>query len=44
MWTVPDFSVERYRSRLEDLHGQIEQDGVFRSTMSRTLFEARRPT
>ena len=44
IWTVPDFSVERYRHRLEALHDQIERDGSFRSTMSRTLIEARAPT
>jgi SAM-dependent methyltransferase len=43
IWTVPDFTVERYRHRLRDLHQQIERDGVFRSTMSRTLIEARKP-
>jgi len=43
IWTVPEFSVERYRHRLKDLHDQIEQDGVFRSSMSRTLFELRKP-
>lgn len=43
IWTVPDFAVERYRDRLRDLHEQIERDGVFRSTMSRALFEARKP-
>lgn len=43
IWTVPDFSVHRYRKRLRDLHDRIERDGVFRSTMSRTLFEARKP-
>lgn len=43
VWTVPDFSVDRYRSRLQDLHDQIEHDGMFRSTMSRTLLEARKP-
>jgi len=43
IWTVPDFTVERYCDRLRDLHEQIERDGVFRSTMSRTLFEARKP-
>ena len=43
IWTVPDFAVERYRDRLRDLHEQIERDGVFRSTMSRTLIEARKP-
>jgi SAM-dependent methyltransferase len=43
IWTVPDFTVDRYRERLRDLHDQIERDGVFHSTMSRTLFEARKP-
>lgn len=43
VWTVPDFSVDRYRTQLHDLHKLIEQDGVFRSTMSRTLFEVRKP-
>jgi SAM-dependent methyltransferase len=42
IWTVPDFTVDRYRQRLRELHDQIERDGVFGSTMSRTLFEARR--
>jgi len=43
VWTVPDFTVDRYRARLHDLHDRIQQDGVFRSTMSRTLLEARKP-
>ncbi|MFK0191553.1 methyltransferase domain-containing protein [Kitasatospora sp. NPDC090308] len=43
VWTVPDFSVDRYRERLRALHGLIEREGVFVSTMSRTLFEARKP-
>lgn len=43
IWTVPDFSVDRYLERLREMHEQIGRDGVFRSTMSRTLFEARRP-
>ena len=43
VWTVPDFTVDRYRDRLRDLHDQIQRDGVFRSTMSRTLFEATKP-
>ena len=42
IWTVPDFTVDRYRDRLEDLHDQIERDGVFHSTMSRTLFDVRK--
>ena len=33
IWTVPDFTVERYRDRLRVLHDQIERDGSFRSTM-----------
>ncbi|HKY13423.1 MAG TPA: methyltransferase domain-containing protein, partial [Microthrixaceae bacterium] len=43
VWTVPDFSVDRHRARLRELHDLIERDGSFRSTMSRTLFEARKP-
>ncbi len=43
LWTVPDFTVDRYQARLKDLHEQIQHDGVFRSTMSRTLLEARKP-
>ena len=43
IWTVPDFSVDRYRDRLKALYDQIERDGPFHSTMSRTLFEARKP-
>lgn len=43
IWTVPGFAVDRHRDRLRDMHEQIERDGVFRSTMSRTLFEARKP-
>ena len=43
VWTVPDFMVDRYRARLRDLHDQIERDGVFRSTTSRTLFDLRQP-
>lgn len=44
VWTVPDFTVDRYRHRLRELHEQIEQDGPFRSTMSRTLIEAIKPS
>ena len=36
IWTVPDFTIDRYRDRLRALHDQIERDGVFQSTMSRT--------
>ena len=41
VWTVPDFTIDRYRTRLRELHDQIDRDGVFRSTTSRTLLEAR---
>lgn len=43
VWTIPDFTVGRYGARLQELHDQIERVGVFRSTTSRTLLEARRP-
>ncbi|MFD7732390.1 class I SAM-dependent methyltransferase [Kitasatospora phosalacinea] len=44
IWTVPDFTVDRYRGRLRDLHERIEREGAFVSTTSRTLLEARKPT
>ena len=44
VWTVPGFTVDRYRLRLRELHERIEQDGPFRSTMSRTLIEAIKPS
>ena len=43
VWTVPGFTPDRHLDRLRDLHDRIGRDGVFRSSMSRTLFEARRP-
>jgi SAM-dependent methyltransferase len=43
IWAVPDFAVDRYRTRLQDLHDMIQRDGAFLSTMSRTLFEVRKP-
>lgn len=43
VWTVPDFTVDRYRTRLRELHDQIGRDSVFRSTTSRTLFDIRKP-
>ena len=43
VWTVPDFTVDRYRAQLRALHDLIERQGAFRSTMSRTLFEVRSP-
>lgn len=43
IWTVNDFSVERYRDRLADMHRRIEQDGSFVSHAQRFLIEARKP-
>jgi SAM-dependent methyltransferase len=43
LWTVPDFSVGRYRSRLLDLHAQIEAAGRFTCYAQRFLIDARRP-
>lgn len=42
IWTVPDFTVDRYRDRLLDLHHDIERDGAFVSYATRTLIDARR--
>jgi len=41
VWTVPDFTVERYRDRLRDLHEVIERDGRFIAHSQRYLLEAR---
>ena len=43
IWTVPDFSVERYRERLAHLHERIELEGRFVSHSARILLEARKP-
>jgi hypothetical protein len=43
VWTVPDFSVERYRDRLRELHRHIEAEGSFVAHSSRVLVEARKP-
>jgi hypothetical protein len=40
VWTVPGFTVEKYRSRLESLHDQIERDGPFVAHAGRFLIEA----
>ncbi|TAJ48653.1 MAG: SAM-dependent methyltransferase [Herbiconiux sp.] len=42
LWTVPDFSVERYRGKLEELHRIIEAEGSFVCHSRRALVEARR--
>lgn len=43
LWTVPDFSVERYRDRLAVMHQEIEREGSFLSHSRRFLIEARKP-
>jgi len=43
IWTVPDFTVPRYRDRLAELHERIETDGPFVAHAVRLLVEARRP-
>ncbi|CAO5242138.1 Methyltransferase family protein [Frankia sp. AgKG'84/4] len=42
VWIVPGFTVERYRSRLADLHALIRARGPFPAHASRFLLEARR--
>jgi SAM-dependent methyltransferase len=43
IWTVPDFTVERYLDRLRELHEQIEIDGPFVAHATRVLVEVRKP-
>ncbi|MGA9489581.1 MAG: methyltransferase domain-containing protein [Mycobacterium sp.] len=43
VWTVPDFSVDRYREQLRELHERIEADGPFVAHATRLLVEARKP-
>jgi SAM-dependent methyltransferase len=43
LWTVPDFTVERYRDRLAALHEQIRAEGSFACHSRRFLIEARKP-
>jgi SAM-dependent methyltransferase len=40
VWTVPGFTVDRYRDRLHDLHDQIQRDGPFVAHSTRFLIEA----
>jgi SAM-dependent methyltransferase len=44
IWTVPDFTVPRYRRQLADLHEQILGEGRFVSHSQRYLIEARKAT
>ncbi|WP_040422432.1 class I SAM-dependent methyltransferase [Actinopolymorpha alba] len=43
IWIVPDFTVDRYRQPLRDLHEQIQREGPFRAYSRRFLIEARKP-
>jgi SAM-dependent methyltransferase len=43
LWTVPDFTIERYEDRLRAMHAHIETHGSFVSTAQRMLVEARKP-
>lgn len=42
-WTVPDFTVTRYRQQLAELHGRILREGRFVAHSQRYLIEARKP-
>jgi SAM-dependent methyltransferase len=44
VWTVPDFTVEKYRPALRAMHDLIQRDGSFVSHSTRRLIEARKPT
>lgn len=43
VWTVPDFSIERYRTELRAVHERICAEGVFVSHAQRVLIEADQP-
>ncbi len=43
LWTVPGFTVEKYRDRLHALHDQIVRDGPFEAHAERFLIEAVKP-
>jgi hypothetical protein len=43
IWTVPDFSIEKYRKRLLEMHEHIERSGSFQSHSQRFLIEAKKP-
>ena len=42
VWMVPDFSVEKYRPRLRELHEQIQEQGPFVAHSTRHLFDLRK--
>jgi SAM-dependent methyltransferase len=43
IWTIPDFTVDRYRRPLRDLHDRMLSDGPFVCHAQRFLIEARKP-
>ena len=43
VWTVPGFTVARYRDRLHDLHEQMQREGPFVAHSTRFLIEATKP-
>lgn len=43
IWFVPDFTVGKYRDRLESLHERIQTEGPFVARSRRFLIEARKP-
>ncbi|MEU8330540.1 class I SAM-dependent methyltransferase [Micromonospora sp. NPDC048839] len=43
IWTVPGFTVDRYRDQLRALHHRIAQEGPFLAHSQRFLIEATRP-
>jgi SAM-dependent methyltransferase len=42
IWTVPDFTIEKYREQLRAVHEEITVKGMFVSCAKRVLVEARR--
>jgi SAM-dependent methyltransferase len=44
IWTVPDFTVEKYRDRLVAMHRLIEESGPFVAHANRFLIEAVKPS
>jgi SAM-dependent methyltransferase len=43
IWTIPEFSVTRFRAELAALHERIQAEGAFVSHAQRFLIEARKP-
>jgi SAM-dependent methyltransferase len=41
-WQIPDFSIEKYYSRIVDLHNKIESTGFFDSTCHRFIIIAKK--